>query len=140
MRMVPLRRWREFAGTERSSFSLRSLTRRERRRWISPIASPGTAESARLIASTMKVRRKGLFHNINIPTDFSSPPSAPTNKRWSGWSWARILELMKFLLLDSPPLDTTWRIIVEINAAQKPIIVKIPVYDDNIQELIQTCR
>jgi hypothetical protein len=44
------------------------------------------------------------------------------------------------LLLDSPPLDTTWRIIVEINASQKPILVKIPIYDDNIQELIQTCK
>jgi len=46
----------------------------------------------------------------------------------------------ELLLLDSPPLDTTWRIIVEINAAQKPMIVKIPVYDDNIQELIQACK
>jgi TonB family protein len=46
----------------------------------------------------------------------------------------------EFLLLDSPPLDTTWRIIVEINAAQKPIIIKIPVYDDGVQELIQTCK
>jgi hypothetical protein len=44
------------------------------------------------------------------------------------------------LLLDSPPLGTTWRIIVEINASQKPILVKIPIYDDNIQELIQTCK
>src|SRR5215813_9065971 len=46
----------------------------------------------------------------------------------------------ELLLLDSPPLDTTWRIIVEINAAQKPIIIQIPIYDDNIQELIQTCK
>src|SRR5215471_5764627 len=46
----------------------------------------------------------------------------------------------ELLLLDSPPLDTTWRIIVEISAAQKPIIVQIPIYDDNIQELIQTCK
>src|SRR5262249_24890254 len=44
------------------------------------------------------------------------------------------------LLLDSPPLDTTWRIIVEINAAPKPIIIQIPIYDDNIQELIHTCK
>ena len=44
------------------------------------------------------------------------------------------------LLLDSPPLDTTWRIIVEINASQKPMLVKIPIYDDKIQELIHTCK
>jgi len=46
----------------------------------------------------------------------------------------------ELLLLDSPPLDTTWRIIVEINAAQKPMIIQIPIYDDNIQELIQACK
>jgi hypothetical protein len=46
----------------------------------------------------------------------------------------------ELLLLDSPPLDTTWRIFVEISAAQKPIIIQIPIYDDNIQELIQTCK
>jgi hypothetical protein len=43
-------------------------------------------------------------------------------------------------LLDSPPLDTTWRIIVEISAAPKPIIIQIPIYDENIQELIHTCK
>ena len=46
----------------------------------------------------------------------------------------------ELLLLDSPPLDTTWRIIVEISAAPKPIIIQIPIYDDNIQELIRTCK
>ena len=46
----------------------------------------------------------------------------------------------ELLLLDSPPLDTTWRIFVEISAAQKSIIIQIPIYDDNIQELIQTCK
>lgn len=46
----------------------------------------------------------------------------------------------ELLLLDSPPLDTTWRIIVEISAAPKPIIIQIPIYDDNIQELIHTCK
>ena len=46
----------------------------------------------------------------------------------------------EFLLLDSPPLDTTWRIIVEINAAQKPIIIQIPIYDDNVQEFIRACQ
>ena len=47
---------------------------------------------------------------------------------------------MNFSLLDSPPLDTTWRIIVEINAAQKPIIIQIPIYDDNVQEFIRACK
>jgi len=46
----------------------------------------------------------------------------------------------EFLLLDSPPLDTTWRIIVEINAAQKPIIIQLPIYDDNVQEFIRACK
>ena len=46
----------------------------------------------------------------------------------------------EFLLLDSPPLDTTWRIIVEVNAAQKPIIIQIPIYDDNVQEFIRACQ
>src|SRR5262249_37592233 len=46
----------------------------------------------------------------------------------------------ELLLLDSPPLDTTWRIIIEISAAPKPIIIQIPIYDDNIQELIRTCK
>jgi hypothetical protein len=46
----------------------------------------------------------------------------------------------EFLLLDSPPLDTTWRIIVEINAAPKPIIIQIPIYDDNVQEFIRACQ
>ena len=46
----------------------------------------------------------------------------------------------EFLLLDSPPLDTTWRIIVEVNAAQKPIIIQIPIYDDNVQEFIWACQ
>jgi len=46
----------------------------------------------------------------------------------------------EFLLLDSPPLDTTWRIMVEINAAQKPIIIQIPIYDDNVQEFIRACK
>jgi hypothetical protein len=46
----------------------------------------------------------------------------------------------EFLLLDSPPLDTTWRIIVEINAAPKPIIIRIPIYDDNVQEFIRACQ
>ena len=46
----------------------------------------------------------------------------------------------ELLLLDSPPLDTTWRIVVEISAAPKPIIIQIPIYDDNIQELIRTCK
>jgi hypothetical protein len=45
----------------------------------------------------------------------------------------------EFLLLDSPPLDTTWRIIVEINATQKPIIIQIPIYDDKVQEFIRAC-
>ena len=46
----------------------------------------------------------------------------------------------EFLLLDSPPLDTTWRVIVEINAAPKPIIIQIPIYDDNVQEFIRACQ
>jgi hypothetical protein len=46
----------------------------------------------------------------------------------------------ELLLLDSPPLDTTWRIIVEINAAQKPIIIQLPIYDDNVQEFIRACK
>jgi hypothetical protein len=46
----------------------------------------------------------------------------------------------EFLLLDSPALDTTWRIIVEINAAQKPIIIQLPIYDDNVQEFIRACK
>ena len=46
----------------------------------------------------------------------------------------------EFLFLDSPPLDTTWRIIVEINAAQKPITIQFPIYDDNVQEFIWACK
>ncbi|MBV8287401.1 MAG: hypothetical protein JOZ35_10815, partial [Hyphomicrobiales bacterium] len=46
----------------------------------------------------------------------------------------------ELLLLDSPPLDTTWRITVEINAAQKPIIIQLPIYDDNVQEFIRACK
>jgi hypothetical protein len=46
----------------------------------------------------------------------------------------------EFLLLDSPPLDTTWRITVEINAAQKPIIIQLPIHDDNVQEFIRACK
>jgi hypothetical protein len=84
-KMAPLPPWKEFAGRERLSFSRRSSTRRERRRWISPIASTATVEFAPLIASMMKTRRKNLFRNINIPTDSSSSPSAATSKGWSGW-------------------------------------------------------
>jgi len=46
----------------------------------------------------------------------------------------------EILLLDSPPLDTTWRIMVEINAAQKPIIIQLPIYDDDVQEFIRACK
>ena len=46
----------------------------------------------------------------------------------------------EFLLLDSPPLDTTWCVIVGINAAPKPIIIQIPIYDDNVQEFIRACK
>jgi hypothetical protein len=46
----------------------------------------------------------------------------------------------ELLLLDSPPLDTTWRLTVEINAAQKPIIIQLPIYDDNVQEFIRACK
>jgi FAD binding domain-containing protein len=108
--MAPLRPWREFVRRERLSFSLRSSTRRERRHWISPIASTATAEFAPLIASMMKAHRKNLFRNINIPTDFSSSPSAPTSNGWSGWIWARILALMNFsfsILHRSTPLGAS---------------------------------
>ena len=30
--------------------------------------------------------------------------------------------------------------IVEINAAQKPIIIQLPIYDDNVQEFIRACK
>ena len=61
-------------------------------------------------------------------------------QRVEWWDLGTHFGIDELLLLDSPPLDTTWRIIVEISAAQKPIIIQIPIYDDSIQELIQTCK
>src|SRR5215469_8849846 len=136
--MAPLPPWREFVGTERLSFSRRSSTRRERRRWISPIASTATVEFAPLIASMMKTRRKNSFRNTNIPTDIVAFSGYKQRVEWL--DLGTHFGIDEFLLLDSPPLDTTWRIIVEINAAPKPIIIQIPIYDDNVQEFIRACQ
>ena len=37
------------------------------------------------------------------------------------------------------PLESAWRIMAQINTSKDPITIKIPVYDDNIQQLIKSC-
>src|SRR6516225_7117082 len=58
-------------------------------------------------APTAGGKTEGPGIRFYIPTDFSSSPSAPTSNGWSGWIWARILELMNFsfsILRRSTPL------------------------------------
>jgi hypothetical protein len=38
------------------------------------------------------------------------------------------------------PLEETWRVMTELTTSRGPILVKIPLYDDAVQEVIQTCK
>lgn len=39
-----------------------------------------------------------------------------------------------------PNLDSTWRVMVEIKTSLGPIVVKIPMRDSSIQEMVEACR
>jgi tetratricopeptide (TPR) repeat protein len=39
-----------------------------------------------------------------------------------------------------PTFGSTWRIMVELKTSMGPIVVKIPMFDDNVQEMVQACK
>src|ERR1700758_2833455 len=125
MKMARLRPWKEFAGTERLSFSPRSSTRTGAA-WLD---FSDRVDGYRGIRTTYRVNdeipSQKLIPQYQYSNRFFIAAFSPYKQRVEWLDLGAHFGVDELLLLD------------EINAAQKPIIIQLPIYHDNVQEF--TC-
>jgi hypothetical protein len=126
---------------------------------VSSTQPNGTGAMAAVEATCSKneVVFKTTLHNVNdpkVPLGFpisdsggivgrkriNDDPAFATNFSRDKWQNQIVLSRISFRNDDAESADTTWRVLAEIETSRGTLLIKIPMFDPNIQKLIGNCK